>query len=50
MRMFSQNDTEGEFSGVVFTAATLDWVLGLSQNGGWNPMDQITRNLLIRLG
>jgi hypothetical protein len=36
--------------GTVFSAATLNWSLGLSQDGSWNPMDQITRNILIRLG
>jgi hypothetical protein len=50
MGLFSPNDTEDQFAGIVFTAATMNWVLGLSQDGSWNPMDQITRNLLIRLG
>ena len=39
-----------ENRGVVFTAATINWTLGLSQTEAWNPMDLITRNLLIRLG
>ena len=36
--------------GTVVTAATIDWSLGLNQDGSWNPVDQITRNVLIRLG
>jgi hypothetical protein len=36
--------------GVVFTAATMNWVLGLTLDGPGNPMDIITRNVLIRLG
>ena len=35
--------------GTVFTASTINWVLGLSQGGG-NPMDIITRNVISRLG
>jgi hypothetical protein len=51
MGLFSPIGTEAEFRGVVFTAATIDWALGLSQDGyDWNPMDQITRNVLTRLG
>jgi len=41
--------TQGK--GKVFTSATLNWSLGLSQGGGsWNAIDQITRNVLNRLG
>jgi hypothetical protein len=46
--------TMGIFSsgkGQVFTAATLNWSLGLSQSDqGWNAIDQITRNVFDRLG
>jgi hypothetical protein len=35
--------------GQVFTVGTIDWALGLSQNGGWNEIDQITRNVIDRL-
>ena len=31
--------------GRVFTASTNDWTLGLDQDGGWGPIDQITRNV-----
>jgi hypothetical protein len=34
--------------GTVFSAATIDWVLGLT-SGGDTPIDQITRNVLERL-
>ena len=37
-------------AGTVFTVGTIDWALGLSQDDSWNVMDQITRNVLIRLG
>jgi N,N-dimethylformamidase beta subunit-like, C-terminal len=37
-------------SGTVFTASTIDWAKGLSQDSGENPMDVITRNVLRRLG
>jgi hypothetical protein len=50
MGMFSPIDGFAEDRGIVFTAPTIDWTLGLSQDGGWNPMDLITRNVLIRLG
>lgn len=36
--------------GTVFTASTINWALGLSQDCSWNPIDLITRNVLIRLG
>jgi hypothetical protein len=36
--------------GTVFTASTINWSLGLSQDCSWNPIDLITRNVLIRLG
>jgi hypothetical protein len=37
--------------GQVFTAATLNWSLGLSQDDeSWNEIDQITVNVLTRLG
>jgi len=39
-----------EGAGTVFTAAATEWALGLSQDGSWGPIDQITRNVLIRLG
>ena len=39
-----------EGDGTVFTAAATEWALGLSQDGSWGPIDQITRNVLIRLG
>ncbi len=48
--------TMGEFSpesgsGVVFNAATTNWALGLSQDQhGWNAIDQITANVISRLG
>jgi hypothetical protein len=35
--------------GTVFTASTMDWTLGLSQDGNWGPVDQITRNVIDRL-
>jgi hypothetical protein len=35
-----------EASGTVFTAATTNWTRGLSLDGGWNPVDQITKNIL----
>jgi hypothetical protein len=50
MGVFSPINGFDQFRGVVFTAAVMNWTLGLSQDGGWNPMDQITRNVLIRLG
>ncbi len=34
--------------GTVFSAATIDWVLGLT-SGGETQIDQITRNVLERL-
>ena len=38
-------------SGHVFTAATVDWPLALSQDdSSWNAMDQITKNVLTHLG
>ena len=36
-------------SGTVFTAATINWALGLSQDGGWGVIDQITWNVLNQL-
>src|SRR5262249_2999114 len=36
-------------SGTVFTAATINWALGLSQDGGWSVIDQITWNVLNQL-
>ena len=44
--------TMGEFThrGTVFTAATMNWTLGLSQDGTWNVMDQITLNVFNKLG
>jgi hypothetical protein len=43
--------TMGIFSrgGTVFTASSNDWTLGLSQDGGWGPVDQITQNVFDRL-
>jgi hypothetical protein len=43
--------TMGTFTkgGTVFTAATMNWTLGLSQDGGWNVMDQITLNVFNKL-
>ena len=35
--------------GTVFNASTNDWTLGLSQDAGWGPLDQITRNVFDRL-
>jgi hypothetical protein len=35
--------------GTVFTASTNDWTLGLSQDGGWGPIDQITWNVFTQL-
>jgi hypothetical protein len=44
--------TMGSFEngGKVFTAATIDWALGLSQDGSWGVIDQITRNVFDQLG
>ena len=50
MGLFSPINGFDEMRGVVFNAATIDWTLGLSQDDRWNPMDIITRNVLIRLG
>jgi hypothetical protein len=36
--------------GQVITVGTINWSLGLSQDGGWNEIDQITRNVFDRLG
>ena len=36
-------------NGTVFTAATINWAGGLSLDGGWRAVDQITRNVLTRL-
>jgi hypothetical protein len=36
--------------GQVFTVGTINWSLGLSQDDGWTPIDQITRNVFDRLG
>lgn len=36
--------------GQVFTVGTTNWTLGLSQDGGWSAIDQITRNVLDQLG
>ncbi|HJY82275.1 MAG TPA: N,N-dimethylformamidase beta subunit family domain-containing protein [Candidatus Binatia bacterium] len=36
-------------NGTVFTAATTNWSLYLSLNGGWTSFDQITQNILRRL-
>ena len=33
-------------NGVVFTAGTVNWSAGLSQNGGATPVDRITQNLI----
>jgi hypothetical protein len=35
--------------GEVFTAGTINWSLGLSQDGSWSIVDQITRNVFDRL-
>jgi hypothetical protein len=35
--------------GWVFTAGTINWSLGLSQDDDWNAIDQITRNVFDRL-
>src|SRR5262249_14877370 len=32
--------------GTVFTAGTVNWAGGLSLDGTWTPVDQITKNLL----
>jgi hypothetical protein len=37
-------------NGTVFTGATTNWSLYLSLNGGWTAFDQITQNVLRRLG
>src|SRR5262249_39659962 len=44
--------TMGSFRnhGTVFTVATINWALGLSQDGGNSVLDQITRNVLSQLG
>jgi hypothetical protein len=47
--------TMGAFKrgGTVFTASTMNWTLGLTQPQGsavWGPIDQITLNVLRRLG
>jgi hypothetical protein len=36
-------------NGMVFTAATVNWAGGLSLDGSWGPVDQITQNILRRL-
>jgi hypothetical protein len=36
--------------GQVFTAGTINWSRGLSQDEGWNAIDQITRNVFDQLG
>jgi len=36
-------------NGTVFTAGTVNWAGGLSLDGGWTAVDQITQNLLRRL-
>ena len=36
--------------GMIFTAATIDWALGLNQTGKWTEIDQITWNVFSRLG
>jgi hypothetical protein len=36
--------------GQVFTVGTTNWTLGLSQDGGWTAVDQITRNVFDQLG
>ena len=33
-------------NGMVFTAATVNWTAGLSQNGGVSAVDQITQNVI----
>lgn len=50
MGRFSPIDGFDTMRGIVFDAATMNWTLGLSQADQWNPMDVITRNVLIRLG
>jgi hypothetical protein len=50
MGLFSPIDGFAQNRGIVFTAPTMDWTLGLSQDCTWNAMDLITRNVLIRLG
>ena len=35
--------------GQVFTVGTINWTLGLSQDGSWSAIDQITRNVIDRL-
>ena len=35
--------------GTVFTASIFNWTRGLSQNGSWGPIDQITLNVLNHL-
>jgi hypothetical protein len=45
--------TMGTFTngtGQVFTVGTINWSLGLSQDGGWNEIDQITLNIFRNLG
>jgi hypothetical protein len=40
-----------EKAGVMFTASTVDWTIGLSQDpAAWSAIDQITLNLFVRLG
>ncbi len=50
MGLFSPIDGLDQMRGIVFTAATINWTLGLSQDDRCTPMDVITRNVLIRLG
>ena len=50
MGMFSPINGLDQQRGVVFTAATMNWAMGLTLDGGSNPMDIITRDVLIRLG
>jgi hypothetical protein len=50
MVSFQKGKQEGT-RGIVFNAATINWVTGLSQeNGIWNSADQITWNVFNRLG
>ena len=50
MGLFAPNASVDGFTGIVFNVGTMNWTRGLSQDGGWSAIDQITRNLLIRLG
>jgi hypothetical protein len=50
MGLFAPNGSVDGYTGIVFNVGTINWTRGLSQDSGWSAIDQITRNVLIRLG